>query len=322
MRWAAAWQDALYGPHGFYRREAPISHFSTSSHGRLGAVLAEAVWRWADRVGATAVVDLGAGRGELLTHLHRARPDRPLLGCDTVERPEGLAPSVQWLSSPGGAYLPDALSDLTDVLVIANEWLDSVPCELAEVDSKGRLRVLLVEPTTGREQRGGPLEPADQQWCERYWPAAQPGQRVEVGRSRDRAWADLLSRITRGGAVAVDYGHRQPNRPRDGTFTAYRSGLQVTPVPDGSCDLTAHVAVDSLEYDELLTQSEAFAAVGMSAVPAAPELAWKDPTGYLTHLERTANLAELTRRAGLGAFWWVVAYRGDTAGSAKMASCP
>ena len=62
--------------------------------------------------------------------------------------------------------------------------------------------------------------------------------------------SDLGSRVRRGAVLAVDYGHTVGERPADGTLTAYRAGALVVPVPDGSCDLTAHVAIDSLEHDE------------------------------------------------------------------------
>ena len=45
--------------------------------------------------------------------------------------------------------------------------------------------------------------------------------------------------------LAVDYGHLAADRPPTGTLAAHRHGHLVPPVPDGSCDLTAHVAWDS-----------------------------------------------------------------------------
>ena len=41
--------------------------------------------------------------------------------------------------------MPDALAGLADVLVLANEWLDVVPCQIAQVDDAGVLRVVLVD---------------------------------------------------------------------------------------------------------------------------------------------------------------------------------
>ena len=307
--WREAWHDALYGPRGFYRRaEGPAGHFTTSTHGPLGAALAGALGALADRVEAAHVVDVGCGRGELLTHLHSARPDLRLTGVDVVERPQGLPDAVTWLRSPGGAALPPALDDLTDVLVLAHEWLDVVPCTVGEVVAPGRLAVVLVDPVTGAEALGGPPTPDELAWCARHWPLDDlpAGARVEVGTARDRAWADLVRRVRRGTLLAVDYGHTRGTRPTHGSLTAYRGGTLVAPVPDGSCDLTAHVAVDALDHDEVTTQREALRGLGLS--PATPDhaLARTDPAAYLAALARSSAAGALTDPGGLGGFAWVV----------------
>ena len=171
LPWRDAWHDALYGPHGFYRRaEGPAGHFTTSTHGPLGPVFAQALGRLADREGVQHVVDIGCGRGELLTHLAERRPDLRLTGVDVVERPSDLPDAVAWLRSPGGPALPDSLDGLDDVLVVAHEWLDVVPCTVAEVVAPGRLAVLLVDPATGEERDGPPPDDEDLAWCARHWP--------------------------------------------------------------------------------------------------------------------------------------------------------
>ena len=95
--WVHAWQEALYGPRGFYRGQVPARDFATATHPPLGAVLAEAIWHYADLLELSGVVDIGAGRGELIGALHAHRPDRPLLGVDVVERPADLPDGVGWL---------------------------------------------------------------------------------------------------------------------------------------------------------------------------------------------------------------------------------
>lgn len=307
--WREAWHEALYGPRGFYRRpEGPAGHFTTSTHGPLGARFATALGRLADRDGVHHVVDVGCGRGELLTHLALQRPDLGLTGVDVVPRPAGLPDAVEWLRSPGGGDLPAELTDLDDVLVVAHEWLDVVPCTVAEVVEPGRLAVVLVDPRTGAEGTGGALTRDELDWCARHWPSADlpVGARVEVGLSRDLAWRDLVSRVRSGTLLAVDYGHTADERPVAGTLTGYRAGAVVAPVPDGSCDLTAHVAVDSLEHDEVTTQRAGLHALGVRARPPARELARTDPAGYLAALATTSELGALTATGGLGAFRWVL----------------
>jgi len=318
-----AWQRALYGPDGFYRRaEGPAGHFTTATHGGTGRALARSLWAWADRFGLDGIVDVGAGRGELLQHLYAWEPGRPLSGLDVVPRPQDLPDDVEWVASPGGAVLPPGWRP-DRALVVAHEWLDVVPCTIAEVAPDGRLRELLAgsspdscserhgipAASTTNQTLGPPLTGADLEWCQRFWPSAFtseacPGDRVEVGRQRDEAWSSLLARLPAGSvAVAVDYGHTVADRPREGTLVGYREGHVVDPVPDGTCDLTAHVAVDSLRQTRRLQQREAVAAVGAPDHASAAV----DPAAYLQALADQSAVAELRRPGGFGDFWWVIA---------------
>lgn len=303
--WREAWDEALYGPGGFYRRpEGPGGHFTTSSHGDLGRVLARAVLGLAQEVGASAVVDLGAGRGELLAALAASGTPLTLVGVDVVEPPPGLPAEVAWHRCPGGSALPDLDASLTTrALVVANEWLDVVPCTVAEVDGDGRLREVLVD-VRGDEQLGDLLTEDELAWADRWWPTSAPGERVEVGLSRDAAWASLLDRWRPLAALAVDYGHDQARRPPFGSLVGYRDGGQVRPVPDGSCDLTAHVAHDALRHDLQLPQRDALARWAPAPPPPDPDLARTDPLGYVRALsDRSAHAAVA---GALGDFTWTV----------------
>lgn len=304
--WARAWQEALYGAQGFYRAQVPARQFAAATHPPLGAVLAEAIWHYADLLELSGVVDIGAGRGELIGALHAHRPDRPLLGVDVIERPDELPAGVRWLRGPGGAALPDELADLDDVLVVAHEWLDVVPCVIGQLDASGVLREVLVDLVTGDEALGDPVEGTDLAWQQRFWPVAQTGDRVEIGRTRDLAWADLLSRVCRGAAIAIDSGHVASARPRHGSLTAHGGARVARPVPDGSCDLSAKVAVDSLYHDEIHTQTTAFESFGVWAPMPDPALARCDEAAYRRRLARATAAATLTDPTGYGALRWVV----------------
>lgn len=315
--WREAWHEALYAAgRGFYvTRGGPAAHFTTATHGPTGAALAGALLRlWLrDHEHLPAVVvDVGAGRGELATHLVHAlagaasAPAIRVVAVDVVDRPDGLDDHVEWLRSPGGADLPAELTELRDALVVAHEWLDVVPCTVAQVDATGTVRTVLVDPETGEESMGTPLDGAERAWVQDHWPASTPGERVEVGLSRDRAWSELVSRVHSGTLVAVDYGHTGGRRPSGGTLTAYAVGQQTTPVADGSCDVTAHVAMDSLDADEVVTQREALQALGVTGATPPHALAQADPPAYLAALERTGAQARLLDREGFGGFWWAV----------------
>lgn len=297
--------DALYGPAGFFRREAPADHFRTSVH--ASEWFAQALGRLARAHGLRHVVDVGAGRGELLRALHRSDPDLGLIGVEVADRPADLPPAIAWTAN---------VPAVTDALVIANEWLDNVPLDVAEVDAAGVPRIVEVDPT-GAERTGPPVEGADLAWCERWWPLdrARPGQRAEIGLPRDDGWAGLVRRATASLLLAIDYGHLREERPPCGTLTGFRSGRPTVPVPDGSCDLTAHVAFDAVRAAgeaagavtvEFGTQQDALRALGISARrPPLARAGW-DPLGYLTALSRAGEASELLAPDGLGGYRWLL----------------
>jgi SAM-dependent MidA family methyltransferase len=308
--WKKAWDAALYGPSGFFRRESPVAHFRTSVH--ASPLFARAAVALTRRAGLDTLVDVGAGRGELLAEAHRIDPTLTLLGVEVAPRPAELPEAVAWTS---------ALPDSVEGLVVANEWLDNIPCHVVEVDGSGTPRVVHVDPATGRETHGAPLTdravPAGiAAWCERWWPLAgrEPGARAEVGTTRDEAWADVVRRVTRGVAVAVDYGHTARTRPPFGTLRSYRDGQEVDVLPDGSRDVTAHVAVDAVAArvaGTVVRQREALRSLGVDGTRPELALATSDPQGYVRALSRATEAAELTEETGLGGFSWVVSTQGD-----------
>jgi SAM-dependent MidA family methyltransferase len=272
----AAWQRALYGPDGFYRRERPSAHFRTSVH--ASALFGQAIARLAGQLGLGEVVDIGAGSGEL----------------GKVLRAEGL--------KVVDIELDDELPERLSGLVIANEWLDNIPCEVIEWDDEGVPRYLLADFGLGSVVEGN-----DRLWLEQWWPTAQgrPGDRAEVGTTRDQSWADVVSRLTaRSLAVAIDYGHVKSSRPPYGTLTGFRNGRECAPTPDGSCDITAHVALDSLG-GSIVNQRDALRALGVSATRPSLELAQTEPLRYLSELSSAGEAAELLDPSGLGGFGWV-----------------
>ncbi|MFD9612219.1 SAM-dependent methyltransferase [Streptomyces sp. NPDC059083] len=332
--WREATERALYGPEGFYLRpEGPAGHFRTSVHASplFAAAVARLLGEVADELGTDEVdlVDVGAGRGELLTAVLAAVGSSLTVRVWAVERaarPAGLDPRVEWTDRvPGGVR----------GLLFANEWLDNVPVDVAEADARGTVRYVEVAPD-GTERLGGPVTGPDADWLARWWPLREPGARAEIGRPRDEAWAAAVGRVAAGRAVAVDYAHVRASRPPFGTLTGFRAGREVPPVPDGSCDLTAHVALDAcadraehpapdagpvararggggsgpgagagLPRAELVTQREALGRLGVSGGRPPLALASTDPAGYVRALAAAGQAAELTARGGLGDFLWL-----------------
>ena len=305
--WREAALDALYGPAGFFRREQPADHFRTSVH--ASSLFAGAVRRLAADCGARTVVDVGAGGGELLAALAADDRSLELVGVEVAVAPADLPKRIMWTSR-----FPD---DLVDVLVVANEWLDDVPVDVVEIDDDGFPLLVEVDPATG-EERLGPLPSVpDRDWLSRWWSTAhaEPGFRAEIGRSRDDAWGDVVRRVHRGVLVAVDYCHSRESRPPHGTLTGYRHGRTVRPVPDGSCDITAHVALDACAAAGvaagatatlLTSQRDALRALGVDASLPNRALAASDPVAYVAALATSSHASELLDAAGLGGFGWLV----------------
>ncbi|MEV2230377.1 SAM-dependent methyltransferase [Streptomyces phaeochromogenes] len=393
--WRPATEEALYGPSGFYRRpEGPAGHFRTSVHAsplfagavaRLLCLVDEALAHPAE----LAFVDMGAGRGELVTGVLKALPAEVAsrargYAVERAARPAGLDHRIEWLPAPP----PDVTG-----LLFANEWLDNVPLDVAEVDAEGTARLVLVRED-GTESLGEPVAGAEAEWLARWWPltgtpdsqllfpdapdsrlqlpdapddplplpdapddplpppeapdgllpapeapdgllpaedvprptedlrppaeglqgpaeglpVTTQGLRAEIGLPRDAAWAAAVASLGRGLAVAVDYAHFAGARPPFGTLTGFKDGRETAPVPDGSCDITAHVALDAcaLPGARLLSQREALGALGVSGERPSLALASTDPTAYVRALAGAGEAAELTARGGLGDFGWLL----------------
>jgi SAM-dependent MidA family methyltransferase len=181
-----------------------------------------------------------------------------------------------------------------DALVVAWELLDVVPCPVLEVDADGVPRVVVVD-AAGRERTGPPAVAADLAWCAAWWPpeGLEEGDRIEVGRTRDTTWASLVAAVAIAGGgllLAVDYGHDRGSRPAPGSLSGFRAGRAVPPRPDGSTDVTAHVALDAV------------AAAGEAAGATATLLTRQDAA--LEALGTTS--AELLDPGSLGGFGWLV----------------
>ncbi|WP_406373663.1 SAM-dependent methyltransferase [Streptomyces sp. NBC_00647] len=344
--WREATEEALYGPSGFYRRpEGPAGHFRTSVH--ASPLFAGAVARLLCRVDAALgrpdvldFVDMAAGRGELVTGVLAALPAEVAsrargYAVERAGRPAGLDDRIAWLTEP-----PKGITGL----LFANEWLDNVPVDVAEAGPDGAPRLVLVRGD-GAERLGEAVTGAEAEWLERWWwpgarlartpapgagqvptppqgapfpqgahaapeepPAPAEGARAEIGLPRDIAWASAVSALDRGLAVAADYAHFAGGRPPFGTLTGFREGRETVPVPDGSCDITAHVALDAcaLPGGRVTTQRAALRALGVTGARPPLALASTDPAAYVRALAGAGAAAELTAPGGLGDFGWLL----------------
>ena len=242
------------------------------------------------------VVDVGAGDGRLLVDLHGALPPDVaargnFVAVELTQRPAALPAAIGWCPSPPATV---------DGLLIAHEYLDTVPCEIAELDADGAARIILADGVT----LGPKLDQWETAWLERWWPLTTVGQRADVGRTREDAWHELTARLTGGLAIAMDYGHMRAARPAGSTLAGWARGRPVSPVPDSDRDLTAHVAMDACAQpgDLLLTQRAALTrfAADPEASPAV------EPRDRLRALAEATHRRTLLDPDGFGSYLWLV----------------
>ena len=335
--WSLAWQRAAFGPGGFYSAGAgarmwPHRFFRTSVH--VGAVFHRAIATLLadvdERLGRPDVLDLvdvGAGRGELLPGVLDALPVDVAarvraVAVDVHPAPDDLDPRVVWVV--GAA--PDAVPRGIRGLVVANEWLDDVPLDVVQLDDDLVARLVLVTrdgtetlgPRLG-DDAGWAARDLDaaraRDWIGRWWPltreaSACAGDRAEIGLTRDDAWREVVARLDAGTALAIDYGHHLEHHRRASLTGYYLAGRVTAPVPDGRANLTAHVAVDSVAEalgvrTAIRRQHEALRALGVSAALPPSSLAVHDPSAYADALQAASDAAELLDPSGLGAFAWI-----------------
>lgn len=267
MAWADAWSLAN---EKFYAGNRAEDHFATSIHvdehvaSALAALIEQQHRHHRDR--DFFVIDVGSGSGSLLEQLRmNIDSDIQLLGIDIRKRPPDLPHDIQWRQME----ISDRNDDITGIrgdiagVVIAHEFLDDVPCEVFELDEDASPRLVLVDPATGAEELGpdlcdsaaetllGSTRPDDVRvWLDAWWPAARPGARREVGITRQRVWSGITRSVQDGLAVAIDYAHVRTERIAGtwdgGTIKGFRAGRPQRAVPDGSVNITAHVALDAL----------------------------------------------------------------------------
>lgn len=309
VTWSRAWRESS---RDFWSREQPSAHFTTSA----GALVAErmvAILREVDAClghpDMLEVVDFGCGDGTLLARMRDECAD--------------LGPRVRWIGVDMRPFDVDGVESVVAEapcdppvrrvrgLVMAHEWLDEIPCDVIERDEDGVDRLVLVD-RRGVEVLGPALSDggacdeygvdaaAARSWLARWWPLDEPGDRAEVGISRDLAWQWMTGLLAEGTALATDYGHihaERTSRERHGTLAAYASGRLARPVPDGAVNLTAHVALDAcicaVAGTTLTMQRDEIDRVRLGEVPSAADV------------ERHFSALRLRDRDRLGGVAWL-----------------
>lgn len=289
LPWASAWKTANVC---FYDQHSAERQFRTSIES--GTEIARALGRIITSHDAELeqedflVIDIGSGSGRLLEQLASLVPEHiTLMGLDIRERPPGLDPRILWRQG----QIDDSTEDFSGFdghmvgVVIAHEFLDDIPCTVVELDEDLVPHLILVDPVDGAEYTGPPLDdPAarcllgqatDEQsaWLDSWWPPTRPMARREIGVDRARLWARLSRIVASGYAVAIDYAHGRTERSAGvwdaGTLRGFSAGRPRSAIPDGSVNITAHVALDALASRSaiLRTQSEVLEGTSLRSWP-------------------------------------------------------
>jgi SAM-dependent MidA family methyltransferase len=254
--WVEAWTRSA---NTFYSGQWPADHFATAPS--QSTAVAEGLVHHLTHVvehlhdggyfGVIDVCEVGGGDGTLMSQvLALAGLQHPTVTfCARVielrPRPSHVASTIEWIHGPVETHLPESIRGL----IFAHEVLDDVPLTLAQYDESLTLRQVLVNSATGDEDLGAPISANDGEWVSRWWPHQSVGGRVEIGAARDQVWAAIASSVSTGIAIAIDYAHTHEQRSlgafAPGTLTGFRHGYPCQPVPDGSMNITAHVALDA-----------------------------------------------------------------------------
>ena len=264
--WSSAWKAANAR---FYEHHLAEAQFKTSieSGTEVARALAQLILSSCAEFAEDgfSVIDIGSGSGRLLEQLAPFVPeDITWMGVDIRERPPELDPRIGWHRTE----IDGSTRDITGFdgqvcgVVIAHEFLDDVPCTVVELDADLIPRLVLVDEATGIEVIGPPLRDVaarrllghttDEhcEWLDVWWPPTRPMARREIGVERERIWSRLTGIVASGFAVAIDYAHRLDERSAGlwdaGTLRGFAHGRPSSAIPDGSVNITAHVALDAL----------------------------------------------------------------------------
>ncbi len=239
--------------HGYYMNRDPFGaegDFTTAPeisqmYGELLGLWAAEVWSSMGRPNPVRLIELGPGRGTLMSDALRAArivPDfRAALDVTLIETSPALA-NIQYealLSSGASVAWRATLSEAPEgpAIILANEFLDALPVRQF-VRRSGRWR-----ERTVRLDDSGKLAFGLSGVPEPYIKVeADEGAVLEVNAVGHRFMFELAARLVKqsGAALFVDYGHGATGF--GDTLQAVRAHRMVDPLVDpGEADITAHV---------------------------------------------------------------------------------
>lgn len=257
---------------------------------------------------AAPVLELGAGSGKLALDFLAASAHRPPysildVSADLRERQRALMAQhdIAWL---------DALPERIEGLVIANEVLDAVPCEVVRFQNGHyeQARVRVAPEAAGTSAAEGPAA---------FTQAWQPllrgplldaaklrippidGYTSEINLEAEALVATLAARLTHGALCFIDYGFPKreyylPDRSIGTLACHYQQRVHFDPFTlVGLQDITAHV--------DFTAMAEAAVDSGASVVCYATQAQFLLHAGLLKRLETHEFANEAQRATAVGA---------------------
>jgi len=258
----------------------------------FGATLADVFAPLADR----GVIELGAGTGKLACDFLDASPQsrsRILeVSADLRERQR------QTLSGLPVTWL-DTLPERIDGLVLANEVLDAVPCEVVRFQAGRYEQARVAAVGEGFEWRWLPLLDGPLLTAARHRVPAVEGYQSEINPEAEALVATLASRLGDGALCFIDYGF--PRREyylaerRGGTLAChYQQRVHFDPlILVGLQDVTAHV--------DFTAMAEAAVDAGAGVICYATQAQFLLHGGLLNRLQAAQFASDAARANALNA---------------------
>ncbi len=246
---------ALYGPGGFFAadklRSVATGDFLTSPEVSplFGATLARFVEAERERIGDPfTLVETGAGSGSLLRSLLTE------IELDAWAVEVSLAARAALSDLLPVSRVVDSLDLLPNGLrgvVIANEVVDNLPTALAQLTPGGWRERWVGLDDDKLVFVDAPVRPEVQKWLDRFAGPVELGGWVECQLAATEWLREILSRMTAGALLIVDYGELAENlshRRADGTLRTYRlHNLGPHPLDEpGATDITSDVNFSAL----------------------------------------------------------------------------
>ena len=259
----------------------------------FGAALADAF----AAMGTTKVLELGAGSGKLARDFLAASDS--VQSYSILEVSADLRDRQQLLLSGTAVTWLDALPDQIEGLVVANEVLDAVPCEI-------------VRFLNGHYEQARVAALGDS-FCWRWQPLLQgglldaaklrippiEGYTSEINQEAEALVATLAARLTNGVLCFIDYGFPRreyylPDRSTGTLACHYQQRVHFDPLTlVGLQDITAHV--------DFTAMAEAAVDAGASVISYSTQAQFLLHAGLLKRIESYEFANEAQRATAFGA---------------------